>query len=113
MTVPVDLYGFSMHICGEMRAAGSTHHHVEYMQSTSARASRSAHEPAITPLPRRRYGGFATANGLKFVPPQSVGEGPGMRAARSLLSWFKRLALCVRGAVGYPKLAAPFAWADR
>src|SRR4029077_12792673 len=96
MTVPVDLYGFSMCIRGEMRTAGSTHHHVEYMQSTSARASRSAHEPAITPLPRRRYGGFGTANGLKFVPRRPVGEAAGMKTPRSLFSLFKRLALYLR-----------------
>src|ERR1700730_12599037 len=100
-----------MRICGDMRTAGSTHHHVGYMQSTSARASGSAHEPAIASL-LRRYRGFDTANGLKFVPPQSVGEAAGMKPSRLLLSWFKRLALYVRGAAEHPKLAAPFAWAD-
>src|SRR6202023_3613097 len=65
----------------------------------------------ITPLPRRRYGGFGTANGLKFVPRRPVGEAAGMKTPRSLFSLFKRLALYLRVAAEHPKLPAPFvAW---
>src|SRR5215471_956240 len=99
-------------MCGEIFIAGSTHQHVGATQGMNARAGRSAHDHLkIIPF-RRRYGSFATANGLKFVPRRGNGEATDMKAFRSLLLWSEQWRRHGRGSAKHSKRATSSAWSD-